>query len=353
MTRVERKQLTYQPIFNVRADLLLFAAPVPFAWALAVGLPQLGTTSITVALLVFSIMSDHGHVWSTLIRAYFSKQEFLKRPLLYTLTPLACFGISLATAYHSLELFFQIFMYFNLWHHIRQQYGWMMLTARKESPLGRLDRILDQLIIYGVGIYPLLWWHFHDKGYSWRGSTPYLLLPAWIEPVALWCHWLIVVAYVTRQFVLYFQNKPMNLAKHLIWISTWAMMYPTIVISKSALVFMIVTNLTHGLPYIYLIYQYSKKQSDRNSMLNRVLNTRAGYVWYLLCIAALGGCGLLLVKVLPHVPGVSIPFVSAVITLPPLLHFALDGFIWKSPRGKEKGITIPRAEAIQGNARAY
>lgn len=342
----------YQSIFDVKTDFLLFAAPVLFAWTLALTLPQLGKTSIIVALFIFSIMSDHGHVWATLIRAYGSKQEFRKRPVLYTLTPIICFGVSFATAYHSLELFFQLFMYFNLWHHVRQQYGWMMLTARKEPPLKKFDQVLDKLIIYGVGIYPLIWWHFHDKGYSWRGATPYLALPAWIEPIALFCHWSIVAIYLGRQFILYSRNTPVNLTKQLIWISTWAMMYPTIVISQSALVFLIVTNLTHGLPYIYLIYHYSKKQFDQESVLHRVLNTRAGYLWYLLFIALLGGSGLLLVKALPLLPGLSVPLTSALITLPPLIHFALDGFIWKSPH-RSRTSSMHKTEAIPGDAGAY
>lgn len=335
-------------IFSRDEDLLVFLCPLLLSWAILAWLYRLGMATTwppPYIIYVFAvILLDYGHVFSTLFRTYLDKEEFLKRRTLYIVTPLVCF--LLAVWFHQLSPMFclQIYMYFNIYHFVRQQYGWMRLAARKENPQTAADVFWDKVIIYNVTLYPVLWWHVHPTGFTWRDPAPYVSLPlTWVEPWLSALHWALIAAYVLRQGILTWQGKALNVSKHLIWIVTWCIWYPGIVLTQSLLVFALSQTITHGLPYLYLIYRYNSRRWQRAELRSRLFHGR-GYFGYLLVILAFGYYAEYWPKI-ANTLGSDSSLLQSVLTasvlLPSLVHFALDGFIWKLREDKNVNFQLP------------
>jgi len=113
-----------------------------------------------VAALIVGV--DVAHVYSTLYRTYFDPVEFRQRRTLYVMAPLlAGWPSSRSTAWlHGVLASPGLPRGVSL---IRQQYGFMMIYRRHE----RGSPALDRAAIYAATLYPLLWWHCHQRHFSW------------------------------------------------------------------------------------------------------------------------------------------------------------------------------------------
>src|SRR5580704_14465822 len=82
-------------------------------------------------LLVLGI--DVAHVYSSLFRTYFDKEEFKRRRTLYLVVPTICWlgGIAIYALFGA-TLFWSGIAYFAIYHFVRQQYGFLMLYRRGE-----------------------------------------------------------------------------------------------------------------------------------------------------------------------------------------------------------------------------
>ena len=116
-------------------------------------------------LLVLGI--DVAHVYSSLFRTYFDKDEFQRRKKLYLIVPAVCWlgGIAIY-ALAGAGFFWGCVAYFAIYHFVRQQYGFLMLYRRGE-PVGNLEYRIDQIAIYMATLYPLVYWHTYTRNLKW------------------------------------------------------------------------------------------------------------------------------------------------------------------------------------------
>lgn len=320
-------------VFSPIEDVAVFVVPVLFAWAVIALVHALGLQDIPYGIYLLSVvLLDLGHVYSTLFRTYLDPEEFLRRRRLYLLTPCICFIVSVLLYRMNSFMFFRVYMYLNIYHLVRQQYGWMMYSIRREQTLDVIDRLLDKVMIYNATLYPLIWWHLHDIGFQWRAPHSYVTLPAWIDPVAMWAHWSIIALYVLRQVFLAYRGRQINLAKYIICLTTWLAWFPGIVIFHSSLVFFLSQTLLHGVPYLHLIYRYGKKRSvDVRSRFLQLFGRKFGLLWFLVLIFCFGKLAENFDYILNHTDHGSMwaAIVFPLLLLPPICHYVLDGFIWK------------------------
>lgn len=303
-------------------------------------------------LLVLGI--DVAHVYSSLFRTYFDKDEFQKRRRLYIFAPILCWLIGVAV-YIGLGagFFWGCVAYFAIYHFVRQQYGFLMLYRRGE-PVGDLGYRIDQIAIYMATIYPLMYWHTYTRNFRWFDDAEVLRIP-WVWPEYI-CRAIYVVAigaFLIKEAIRWKQTGKMNAGKTLLLVATAAAWGTGIILFNGDLTFTLINIISHGIPYMALIwiYQYRKRSNTANAG-NRFLKFfQLKYIpIYILALVALAYFeegiwdwvvysehanifGSAHIQVSATLLAVIIPL----LTMPQVTHYVLDAYIWRvNKKGKEE-----------------
>ena len=91
-------------------------------------------TWISAVLLI-----DVAHVWGSSFRVYFDGDELKRKPLLYTLVPLAGYLVGVALYSEGELVFWKALALLAVFHFVRQQYGWVNLYRAKLKEKSRAD----------------------------------------------------------------------------------------------------------------------------------------------------------------------------------------------------------------------
>ena len=205
-------------------------------------------TPLTWAILIVGF--DVSHVYGTLYRTYFDPMEFRARRTLYLLVPL--FGWLAFAGLYSLGamVFWRVLAYLAAFHFVRQQYGFMMIYRREE----RAWPAIDKAAIYAATLYPLIWWHTHDRAFSWFIEGDFLHLPIpWIADAAMVVYVLILVTYGFKEVLLWRRTRRFNLPRNLLLIGTALSWWSSIILLNSDLGFTAANVISHAVPYMALI----------------------------------------------------------------------------------------------------
>jgi hypothetical protein len=170
-------------------DLWVFGGPAVLALVLLGLEPQFAPTgALPLPMWIFAILVvDVAHVWSTIYRTYFDREELRRRAQLYISVPFACYLLGFLAYSISSAFFWTLLAYVAVFHFIRQQYGWVALYNRRAGDFDPRDRHLDRLTIYASTVFPVLWWHAHlPREFNWFmqgdflvGLSPMLIKVLW------------------------------------------------------------------------------------------------------------------------------------------------------------------------------
>lgn len=303
-------------------------------------------------LLVLGI--DVAHVYSSLFRTYFDKEEFQKRRRLYVAVPIVSWlaGVAIYAACGPV-LFWSGVAYFAIYHFVRQQYGFLMLYRRGEPPRGPGYRI-DQAAIYLATVYPLVYWHTYPRNFQWFSDFEVIHIPSrWPEQICKGLYVALLACFVGKELYRWWKTGSLNLGKNLLLLATAAAWWTGIILFNGDLTFTLINIVSHGVPYMALIwiYQYRKravKSHDGNRWLRFFqLKYVPAYIAALVGLAYLEECiwdwfvwrehanifGSFHVAASATVLVLLIPL----LTMPQVTHYVLDAFIWRvNKRGKEE-----------------
>jgi hypothetical protein len=338
-------------ILSPAGDLLVFAGPLVLAaaivlWARANGVLHDDVPPWAFVLLV--VGSDVAHVWSTLFRTYLDPEERARRPGLLWGVPAACFGAGMVLHLSGPGLFWSVLAYVAAFHFVRQQFGWMAYAARKGGGSTVLDRRLDAMAIYNATLFPLLWWHAHlPRSFDWFREGDFLAgVPAAAGAAGLWVHWALNAVYLGRQAWLAASGRGVNLAKLLVWGTTWAAWYGGIVWLDSDIAFTATNVLAHGIPYMAVVHRWGAARWGGTGGRMALLFRPAGFLAFygLLFALAFGEEGLWDALVWHQHAGVfplptfpvdetALAFIVPLLAVPQATHYVLDAWLWRT--GKE------------------
>jgi hypothetical protein len=293
------------------------------------------------AWLFLIVFIDVAHVYATLFKTYFVREEFKKRSKLLIALPLICFVVGIILFSFGSIVFWSVLAYIAVFHFIRQQYGFMRLYSRKEVKTN-WSVAIDNLIIYTATMYPMLYWFFSSpRAFNWFTEKDFIRFENQLVLGILgWIYGLIVVFYIVRTVYKSTKEKYFNIPKNAIIIGTFLSWYFGIVYFNNDLVFTLLNVVSHGIPYIALIYlnEIDKKSEVDLGVLNYVKGVRGFFVFiaFLLAIAFFE----------EYVWEVFVwneqfswnnsdfsnwqLFLVPLLTVPQFTHYLLDGFIWKS-----------------------
>lgn len=308
------------------------------------------------AWVSFILLIDVAHVYATLFRTYFDPQAFAKNRALLLSIPAACWlAGSLLYSIDDL-LFWRVLAYTAVFHFVRQQYGFTVLYGRKEPPSFSKYKFLDHLMIYAATVYPLLFWHTHlPRNFNWFVDGDFIeTLPSAAAQLGALVYAVIALAYLIKEAWLTRETGSLNLPKNLLILGTALSWWVGIVVFNSDLSFTITNVVSHGIPYIGLIWLYHHKNPDNQqkdraestpvgSRLIRLALSLAPVFLFMLAVFAYIEEGLWdgfiwreHLSIFPQfaaLPAITDPTILAVLVpflaLPQSTHYVLDGFIWR------------------------
>ncbi|MEO0335121.1 MAG: hypothetical protein AAF202_01925, partial [Pseudomonadota bacterium] len=208
--------------------------------------------------VLFVLFIDVAHVYSTLYRTYFDQEEFEARRELYTMVPMFAFVGALLLHALSPLWFWRALAYIAVFHFVRQQYGFMMLYRRQEIT-ANWEKWLDRSVIYLSTLYPIAFWHTHlPRNFSWFIEGDFFFLDApWASRAVGYIYVTCLFAYFAKELQKVFVKKIWNVPKNLILIGTATSWYVGIVLLNGDMAFTVTNVVTHGLPYVALVWFYT------------------------------------------------------------------------------------------------
>ncbi|UFH56810.1 hypothetical protein [Spirosoma sp. KNUC1025] len=335
-------------IKNARFDGLYILAP-PFVAMLIVWLlPERFKTTDEMPLIGWVslvVLIDVAHVYSTLFRTYLNPVRFRQQRFLFLIIPLVCYlaGVLL----HTMNglWFWRCLAYLAVFHFVRQQYGFLRIYSRAEVQSAWMTR-LDTFVIYSATLYPIIWWHLSPgRNFNWFVDGDFLQNEVdGLKTIATVVYWFALVLYVSKEIWLYRQRNEINGPRNLLVIGTATPWYLGIIQFNGDLAFTMLNVVSHGIPYIALIW-VSDRPAKSYAKLQGWLLTPYSWLYFLgfLCLLAYLEEGLwdglvwrehMVVfgwfRSLPTVTDpVVLAFLVPLLALPQMTHYVLDGFIWR------------------------
>jgi hypothetical protein len=295
-------------------------------------------------------------VYSTLYRSYWNPSEWNRHRKLMIALPLIAFVGSIMLYSLGKMVFWKCLAYLAVFHFIRQQYGFMRIYSRKEERIGWKKRS-EAAIIYAAALYPIVYWHFAgDRNFHWfiegdffspsHSST--ILNFALVAYCTTIAGWFFIMGYEI------FRVKKFNLPKHALIAGTYLSWYFGIVYFNGDFAFTALNVVSHGIPYMALIWfaqRKEKPQTNTKGFVKRFTQPQSVLVfiaalfilafveeavWDSLCWrdhAQYFGWLYFLPQLISkdHLT-ILVPLLS----LPQTTHYLLDGFIWKVSKTEVK-----------------
>jgi hypothetical protein len=288
------------------------------------------------------LLVDVAHVYSTTLRIYLDGAELRRRPVLYSVVPIAGLAAAFGLASLGPEVFWRVLAYVAVFHFVRQQYGWVALYRRKCGEVDRVGQWLDAAAVYAATLYPLAYWHAHLPRRFWwfleddfAAGFPHEVVSA-LAPV----YWSLLALYACRSLYTWLVSRRPNPGKDLVVATTAVCWYVGIVAFDSDYAFTVTNVLVHGIPYLALIYFSGKRTTTREgrSLVGRFFALGVGP--FLLALWALAYIEEFLWHRLVWWERAwlfgspweweALQFLALpMLALPQIVHYVLDGFIWK------------------------
>ena len=334
-------------INSPRNDLLFILLPS----LLAVGLvllfhayfPNLENRFGFWTWLLLIVFIDVAHVYATLFKTYFSRTAFAERSRLYMVAPLVAFGLGVVAYSYSSLCFWSMMAYVAVFHFVRQQYGFMRLYARHEAPdFGR--QMIDKLAIYSSTLYPMLFWVLsYPRRFVWFVEDEFWHFRSEIGlEIAWWVYVGIMLVYILYYFWQYIDRRYFNLPKHLWLLGTALSWYVGIVLYNNDLIFTFLNVVTHGIPYMALVYFRTLQQPATDSpRWYHYLGGGSGILLYVAILLAIAFMEEWIWEITIWNDNFSWAVIDTediapyyfllvpLLSVPQLTHYILDGFIWK------------------------
>ena len=334
-------------IHRAKTDLLFIIGPSFFVLAIIFMfqdyITEIENDYSFYTWLFLIVFIDVAHVYATLFKTYFVADEFQKKKKLLILLPIVCFVISMVLFAFGSLVFWSFLAYVAVFHFIRQQYGFMRLYARNEEKK-KTSVIIDNLAIYAATVYPMLFWFLSpNRKFNWFVENEFFHFEnqALLE-ILFWIYIGILLLYVVRTGIVSLKNSFFNVPKNSIILGTALSWYFGIVYFNDDLVFTLLNVVSHGIPYMALVYfrEVESKVDNGSGVFGFLKNYNAVFI-YGLILLVIAFSEEFLWEFFVWNENISVSnfdfsgwqFVLVpLLSVPQFTHYLLDGFIWKSKK---------------------
>jgi hypothetical protein len=326
-------------------DVTWIIAP-HFLSVLLVAIWSKGSSSVNPlplwAWIVGVLLVDVAHVYATLFRTYLHPQGRKKWSYLLFSLPIIVFLIGfLVYTVSGALIYWRCLAYIAAFHFIRQQYGFYKIYIRS-NPLPKRKQLVDEYFLYSLMILPLVYWHTHlPRSFDWFVEGDFVRVPLliWKSALVLWS--LLFAIFLVSEIHQIKKNRTFNLPKNLLFIATAFSWMMGIIYFNGDFSFTLTNTFSHGIPYMALVAWTTKKNESRAWKAPAYVSIFLGLiiVWFLAYFEE----GLwdqfvwherdVLFHPLSFLTSLKInlstSFWVAVLSVPQVTHYFLDGVIWK------------------------
>ncbi len=313
---------------------------------LGVGSP---TESPTWTWISAVLLVDVAHVWSTIFVTYWDPFERRRRSWLYSVTPVAAYLAACGLYQLGDAVFWRTIAYLAAFHFVRQQFGWLMMYRGRAGQRDQLGRWLDGALIYASMLYPLIVWHTTlPRNFWWMRERDFAAgLPAVVADVALLVYVALAFAYVGRAVRDAVTGTAITWGKHLLVITTAACWYLGIIGSNSDYAFTVTNIFIHGIPYMVLVFIYARRVTvpalDRGVTARLLAKPSYALLLFVTTLWAIAYAEELLWDHAAWHEHAALfggsteqgllaqmaPWLVPLLVTPQLVHYILDGFLWR------------------------
>ncbi|MGF7216978.1 hypothetical protein GGR92_003145 [Spirosoma lacussanchae] len=336
-------------IRSPRYDGVFILMPPFIALLIVMLLPDRYRTTADMPVLswfLLVVLIDVAHVYSTLFRTYFDRARFRRQRWLFVGVPTICYLVGVGLHSLGAGVFWRALAYLAVFHFVRQQYGFLRLYARSESSRFAW---LDTMTIYAATLYPLLIWHltpnrnfnWFTDGDFWQTDWPLGRQVATLLYVGL------LGLYLAKELVTGFRYGTVNRPRNLLVLGTALSWYVGIVYLNGDLAFTLLNVVSHGIPYLALIWLTNPPGFRRRPAL-----AQRAWLRLVLFLGVIIGLAYLeegiwdglvwrehgaVFGTFQALPTVQSEWLLALLVpllaLPQATHYVLDGFIWRRDAG--------------------
>lgn len=332
-------------------DSLWILAPGIFPVAAVMLFPAFFNTEAaelsTASWVILILLVDVAHVYSTVYRTYFNKTAMARFSALFKLTPLICWIIGVLLYSLNSLLFWRCLAYLAVFHFIRQQYGFMRIYSRRQV-IPKWASGVHTLTIYAVTVFPILIWHAQGpKNFNWFVENDFLYFNSpLLAEVFKVCFIVCVLLFLGTEICLFRSFRIFNIPRLVLVAGTALSWYVGIVVYNGDLTFTFLNVVAHGIPYMALIWTGEKKQAHKaqHGILSYFFTSYGvllfagslfvfAYVeeglWDSLVWREHGSVfgSFYFLSQVSHAKALC--FLVPLLSLPQVVHYVLDGFIWK------------------------
>jgi len=287
------------------------------------------------------LLIDVAHVWSTSFRVYLDPHEIRRRPWLYSLVPIIGLAIGIALYSEGELVFWRALAYLAVFHFIRQQYGWVALYRVKAGERDKLGKWIDSVAIYAATLYPLIYWHTRlPRRFWWFMANDFASIPGLIERLAAPIYWAALCAYALKSIHGWVVRRSGNPGKDIVVVTTALCWYVGIIGYNSDYAFTVTNVVIHGVPYFALIYFYSRTRMNQTNGQGMFRIFSRGPALFLVMLWAIAYIEEMFwdrgvwqdrswLFGSPWDIGTLKTLLVPLLALPQLVHYVLDGFIWR------------------------
>jgi hypothetical protein len=255
-------------------------------------------------------------------------------------------------------LFWSSLAYLAVFHFVRQQYGFYALYARTPSDRTAIARRLDTAAVYLATIYPLVYWHEHlPRAFEWfiEGDFPFRA-PRGSATIVGILFVVILGALSIKEVAILCRTGFINIPKNLVIFGTALAWYTGIVFCNGDIPFTLTNVISHGVPYIALIWITGQKKLRATSSsslvppLSRIVFSARGIALFLVILVGLAFWEEALWDTLvwrerqqlfgwlwgiPQLENHSmLSLLVPLLAVPQATHYVVDAFIWRIRRSQ-------------------
>lgn len=341
-------------IYSPFADIAFILSPPFICLAIVFILYPYFNTTIEVEpyqWLILVLCIDVSHVYSTLYRTYFDPYMLKNQRTLLIAVPLLTGIAGFSLHLYNDLWFWRILAYLAVFHFVRQQYGIFRIYSRNED-VGKYHRRIGNIAIYASTLYPIIMWHISgEKNFTWFVHNDFFYFNlSELKPLFSVIYIIILLLYFSLELYHSIKQKILNFPKNLILIGTGLSWYYAIVFFNSDLVFTFLNVVSHGIPYMALIWMYGTKKlsTDSVSSLQKLVFTPKGLLVFVSILLGLAFIEEFIWDSLiwhdypqyfnfSQIWGIGLnttlkTVFVALLTIPQVTHYILDGFIWRKTK---------------------
>lgn len=293
------------------------------------------------------LLVDVAHVYGTGFRVYFDGRELRRRPVLYLGVPVLSYLAAWFVYRRGEHSFWRALAYLAVFHFVRQQAGWVALYRARLGEHDRFTRFVDDAAIYAATLYPLAYWHAHlPRNFWWFRDGDFVALPGVLADLARRV-WVVALLLYGVSMGRRARASCSNPGKDLVVLSTAACWYIGIVALDSDFAFTVTNVLTHGVPYLALIYWYGHARTGRGGAFRLFAHGPWRFLaalWVLAYVEELGwDRGVWHERTWLFGEGADFGalrrWLVPLLALPQIVHYVLDGFVWRSRQNPDLQLT--------------